>query len=481
MSKASSSSAGWAGAPPVTSDGFAFANGDFYAEASGQNRHRRATPAELKTHFASGNEKDHPAHWFEAQLIHYGLKPSKTKSVARMRLYDAVNADQLKVPATITVLEGSLKKEWMKKDRDAKKSAETVTKTKPSAAEGSAKANARTKPAAPTKRKRDADEQPKKAKATPTPKAQRTATSITAPPKAQRPAKKPKPTSATRGGRTPAAQASASAAAMPPLSSTPTRVKQTARRGGISQQGSARQTANDPSASETPRFQTIQTARCSRGRAAPRGRLPSSPSPRRDHDEDDNDGWTYDDAPPPYTEFDYGPDNWYSSGGFDQEDEDDDDGYGLGGNLSPLGLLNGSYEITSPDVSDEWSRYGEDSFDLVLTISGTSMWGRFDLGVVRGVMFFSRRPHESSDDEVPFEWRGEEDEGSIMYQNNEGYMRFLGGGRIEGYIDFMSLHFQGRRLPGQGTRSEVDARTMERTWDGYSEEEYERMRVARWH
>lgn len=476
MSKAASSSAGWAGAPPVASDGFAFSNGDFYAEASGQNRHRRATPAELKTHFASGSDKDHPAHWFEAQLLHYGLKPSKTKSVARMRLYDAVNAEQLKVPATITLLESSLKKEWIKKDREAKKATEGVTKTKP-AAQGSAKANA-TKPPAPTKRKRGADEQPKKTKATPTPKAQRPSKNATATPTeaSQRPAKKPKPTFASRGGRDPTAQASSSASAIPSSSSTPKRVRQTARRGGISQQGSTRQTANGASASETPRSRTIQTARCSRGRGAPRSRGPSRLSPRRDHD----------DAPPPYTEFDYGSDDRYypddrgSSDGFDQEDEDDD-AYGLSGNLSPLGLLNGCYEVTSADVSDQWSHYDEDAFDLVLTISGTRMWGRFDIGVVRGVMLFDERPRESSDDKVRFEWRGEEDEGSIMYQNNEGYMRFLGGGRIEGYIDFMSLHFQGRRLPGQGTRSEVDARTMERTWDGYSEEEYERMRVARWH
>jgi hypothetical protein len=265
MSKAASSSAGWAGAPPVTSDGFAFANGDFYAEASGQNRHRRATPAELRTHFASGSDKDHPAHWFEAQLLHYGLKPSKTKSVARMRLYDAVNANQLKVPATISLLENSLKKEWTKMDRDAKKAADGVTKAKPpAAAEGSAKANA-TK----TKRKRDADDQPMKPKATPAPKARRPSKKTTATPAeaSQRPAKKRKPTLASRGSRAPTAQASSSAAAIPSSSSTPTRVKQTARRGGISQKGLTRQAAHDASASETSRFPTIQTARCSRGRA----------------------------------------------------------------------------------------------------------------------------------------------------------------------------------------------------------------------
>ena len=61
MSKLTASSS-WVGAPPVAAEGFAFANGEFFAEASGQNRHRRATPAELKTHFTSGSDRDYPAH-----------------------------------------------------------------------------------------------------------------------------------------------------------------------------------------------------------------------------------------------------------------------------------------------------------------------------------------------------------------------------------------------------------------------------------
>lgn len=115
-------------------DRFASANGDFYAESSGNNRHRRATVPELKEHFqSSGSGKDKPAHWYEAQLIHYGLPPSKTKSVAFKRLFDASNTGGLSVPAHITKLESDLKKEWTKRDRDAKKEAKGqmvgVTKT----------------------------------------------------------------------------------------------------------------------------------------------------------------------------------------------------------------------------------------------------------------------------------------------------------------------------------------------------------------
>jgi hypothetical protein len=35
-------------------------------------------------------------------------------------------------------------------------------------------------------------------------------------------------------------------------------------------------------------------------------------------------------------------------------------------------------------------------------------------------------------------------------------------------------------MPGQGTRSEVDARSIESEWNGYTEAEYNRQNRARW-
>ena len=71
--------------PPSVRDGWSY-SGDFHVEASGNNRHRRATIPELKAVFdGTDGQKDRPAHWYEAQLIHYGLPPSKTKGTAKMR------------------------------------------------------------------------------------------------------------------------------------------------------------------------------------------------------------------------------------------------------------------------------------------------------------------------------------------------------------------------------------------------------------
>lgn len=100
--------------PPATKDGFAFAHGDFFAEASGRHQHRRATAAELRT-FADGNV---PAHWFEAQLTHYGLPPCETSSDARRALLDALDTGRLQVPAHVARIEAELEEEWNKKDRE---------------------------------------------------------------------------------------------------------------------------------------------------------------------------------------------------------------------------------------------------------------------------------------------------------------------------------------------------------------------------
>lgn len=70
---------------------------------------------------AAEHEADsHVSHWWEAQLLHYGLRPSKAKAVAKTRLLDAMNQGTLSVPHDIVKLEGDLKKGWAKKEREDK-------------------------------------------------------------------------------------------------------------------------------------------------------------------------------------------------------------------------------------------------------------------------------------------------------------------------------------------------------------------------
>ena len=151
-------------AAPVANGKFSFSVDSFYVETSGHNLHRRATVPELQTLFQPGAAgaaapADPVGHWYEAQLLHYGIAPSKNKAVAKMRLLDAVRGGGLAVPKDISKIETDLKKEWKKKDKEAKsgKSEGTETKT----------ATTTAKSGAGGKRKRDGEEETETAQPAP--------------------------------------------------------------------------------------------------------------------------------------------------------------------------------------------------------------------------------------------------------------------------------------------------------------------------
>ncbi|KAJ8117114.1 hypothetical protein ONZ43_g4286 [Nemania bipapillata] len=423
--------------PAVKRDGFAFLGGFFYAEVSGHNRHPRATVAELKEHFKSGSDKGFPAHWFEAQLIHYGLQPSKTKSVARMRLFDAVNSGKLVVPLHTQKLEKELKKEWTKKEREAKKAMDTKASTSTAPPPGN------------KKRKADASNVDM------TINVGGINISVSA------------NNASASSSATKKAKTSATTDAKPTTPATPAK-KQTARRGGISQGPSRGSTSTAGRVTTTP-ARGLPMARRS-GASVARGRIPTSSGRGRNDD--------FDEPPPPYREYDHDSyDNndsrgsYYSRDSRDSRDAyGDSDGYdntSPSRSLGPLGLLNGRYNIVSEKVYDTCDC---DDLDLVLTLSKSELWGKFDLGIVRGIMHFSERPWQSSYDRLPFDWCGEDMDGTIRSGNeNCGWIKFLGDGRIEGEISYMGLDFSGERISGQSTRSEVDAQSMWREWDGYCE------------
>ncbi|KAI7925998.1 hypothetical protein M9X92_002954 [Pyricularia oryzae] len=89
---------------------FTFTTDCFSVTSSGGNVHRRHSPSELRDHFDSG--EDRPAHWYEAQLRHYQLPPSKVKSTAKLRLLEAVRRGDLVVPGEFAKLERDMRREW---------------------------------------------------------------------------------------------------------------------------------------------------------------------------------------------------------------------------------------------------------------------------------------------------------------------------------------------------------------------------------
>ena len=115
--------------PPVIRDKFLY-NGELYVFGK-FNRHKRATVGEIsallrpdvkKSTKASSNppSKDQVGHWYEAQLIHYGLPPSKDKARAKMRLLEALNNSSLAVPTHVAQMETEMKEEFDAAERKAR-------------------------------------------------------------------------------------------------------------------------------------------------------------------------------------------------------------------------------------------------------------------------------------------------------------------------------------------------------------------------
>ena len=125
--------------PAITRDGFSFKDDKFYVTV-GYHTHTRKDAGELYALLTytppppaltkagkvakrqpKDTHKDEEAHFYTAQLVHYGLKPLKTREPAKKHLLDAfggADGKSLEVPKAILELEVALRKEW--KELDAK-------------------------------------------------------------------------------------------------------------------------------------------------------------------------------------------------------------------------------------------------------------------------------------------------------------------------------------------------------------------------
>ncbi|KOS44393.1 hypothetical protein ACN38_g4708 [Penicillium nordicum] len=109
---------------PVYHGQWVFDGRAFYVTTSTGEFHSRATDSELDDIFTApiGNKTnvhDYHGHWYEAQLLHFGLAPTPSKAAAKMRLMDAFQDGALEIPMEILRIEATLRKDWIKQDLDS--------------------------------------------------------------------------------------------------------------------------------------------------------------------------------------------------------------------------------------------------------------------------------------------------------------------------------------------------------------------------
>lgn len=107
--------------PPIVRGEFVYRDTLLVDVGGDGKRHPRAAEAELKTFLNGKAPKDQTAHWYEAQLIHYGLQRSKEKNTAKVRLQQGLNQGKLKAaPQHIADMESQMKKDYASAVRKAK-------------------------------------------------------------------------------------------------------------------------------------------------------------------------------------------------------------------------------------------------------------------------------------------------------------------------------------------------------------------------
>ncbi|KAL9038571.1 MAG: hypothetical protein Q9180_003055 [Flavoplaca navasiana] len=452
-------------AQPVVKDNFVY-NGDLFVDVGNLNRHKRASIAELTEVLRpdlrkpknAAPVKDPVGHWYEAQLIHYGLPPSKDKARAKMRLLENLNQSKLSVPPHITAIETALKKDFAAAERKAKAQYKASLAGTPS----------HQKEIAPTKKRRFADNQ----NPFPTVNVNVSVGDALSPNRSSpTPPKKRKLQTARRGGSTSVPPAELSHAALQQNRTTAEaakpRPKQTAKRSGSSLLSFRAKLASSHAGStmNAPHANSPFEA------ANHKGSTQKDPKPKKE--------------PKPAIKKEA---KVKQEGPVKKEPkvkvESTSDAKTIVGSSrsapASLGLINGIYEVSCPEIEREWD---DDGFTIVLTLDSPSVWGEYDFGMFSGILRIPQRPFVASGGMLPFEWRGRENsEGEMSFGGNcVGGISFLGNGYIEGWINlYGECRFEGTRMDGPGTAmsSAADLRDQ---WDSYNEDEYERERVDRWH
>ncbi|KAH0842189.1 hypothetical protein AYO21_00186 [Fonsecaea monophora] len=403
-----------------------------FVDLGPNKRHPRASTTDLKDLLLpkrGSTPKDQVAHWYEAQLLHYGLPRSRDKNTAKVRLTNALSAKTLSVPKEIVQMEAELKKEFASSLRKAK-SAAAAASAKPPQAKVSEKVptTAKGKKGAASSKTtieleiddvklkidRDTLEAAKKStksKKTSSASAASDASSAKKPKGAKTSSSTPKPASAPKSPAKPKATASASAP----------RSRQTARRSQpFPRNTSARPISNPP--------QHIYD------------HTPVS----FHHDVE------MDDAPPAYESL-----------GYDEPDDSPNSSAGI--------QISGTYLIHKKPFYP---------FDITLQVDHRQqkLWGRFNIGSKSGVLHASDISHVTPHNAVSFGWRSEDDDDGDMKfgRGCDGYLEFDGDewmkGSFRGLMDGQDVDFQGHLIEEDG----LDVTEMKGIWDEFPRKAYGR-------
>ncbi|KAL1721774.1 hypothetical protein EV715DRAFT_271031 [Schizophyllum commune] len=150
--------------------------------------------------------------------------------------------------------------------------------------------------------------------------------------------------------------------------------------------------------------------------------------------------------------------------------------------------LMGIYNVSVPFLEEQWpDHFGGGRRGLLKvrpSSTGAHLWGSFDFGPVTGVFKSYGAAPTSTGSKSEFRWRGsEEGEGEMQIDDEEqtGYIKFLANGRVQGRIEgsfFEKADFTGELK--EATINVKDVQKWKDEWRSMNESSYEAARAGRW-
>ncbi|KAF9031000.1 hypothetical protein BDZ89DRAFT_1064322 [Hymenopellis radicata] len=484
-------------AAPVSRDGFSF-DGRELSVVVENNRHTRCDsvslhallthqdPPPVMTKAGKPAKRqpppfvDRPGHFYCAQLLHYGLKPLKTKDSAKKRLLESYNSDrQLHVPTAIVQLEQKLRADF-KKINDAALEADKGAVTQIAMGPSPSK-KAKGEDAPRTKQTARKSSQPAihmpAAVVDNVPKAEssapRTVPATVAAPEAKARAKPrtmqtarkttgksevepPMPAVARVPKTEPTTQSIVPTGPVAAESETKPRTKLTARKttGG-----------REPAVAQARPKQTAVKTSSAAARLRLAKELLSLPP--------DQGAKLLQSLFQEYSDAEE----------FVKEKLQDVPTKASGSTTKGIDY-EGQYAVEAPSISKQWD-YGDNKYVLKLALSSKTshLWGTFEFGVISGVIR-SKGSVTSGSRSINFQWRGREEGENVISlgSDNSGRIEFLVNGNIKGTIntDLGKFAFTGKKMVRENVVWSMSIANWKYEWRSTNESAYECENKGRW-
>lgn len=406
--------------PPIVRGEF-FYRDTLFVDVGGEGkRHPRALESELKALLTGKNPRDQVGHWYEAQLIHYGLQRSKEKNTAKVRLQQALNQGKLRVPPHLLDMESQMKKDYAAAVRKAK----SQSKEKDISASKGAST-----PTPKTRKRTNGEDEPVSSKRT---KISMNVGDISI--------------SIDHAGQSSAGKKSTGNASKQVVKPTAS----TNRTGSTTPKGKSSNTASSPNKSTSKQEPKPK----SQPKPKPAPRVKEEPSTRRATPikKERN---IKPESPPPDV---YLPD--HSDPGAEP----------------PSRNVTGVYDIFSPELFEQFPDGDLNSLSLCVDNSTGTIWGSFSLASMSGVL---RIDNVNPDETMSFGWRardGWEGGRPKFGRGCFGQIELYGREQVRGQFDNLfpeSVSFDGQRMPGPLWCGR-SAYSFRQEWDGFVSEAYGR-------